>query len=485
MKRSVLLLFISMVAFLPYNSVQATVTGASFEQELNQLLLNEPHLKGALAGVSVRSASTGEIIYDHLGDIRLRPASNLKLVTAAAALMALGENYSFTTEVLTDGVLINQTLNGNLYLKGKGDPTLLKSDFDSFASDLKNQGIKEIKGDIIGDDSWYDQIRYSQDLPWTDEQTYYGAQISALTASPNKDYDAGTVIVEVIPGNEIGQIAEIKLTPRTDYVKIVNNAVTVSPDGRKDLKIVRKHGKNTITITGTIPIKASKTREWIAVWEPTDYAGELFQQSLAEQGIKWSGKSKTGTTPIGASILVSKKSIPLAELLVPFMKLSNNGHGETLIKEMGKVIKGEGSWEKGLEVVNEQLPKMGMNPATLVLRDGSGISHVDLIPANEISSLLYSIQKEVWFSSYLHSLPVAGESKKMPGGTLRKRMKDPLVRGKIRAKTGSLTTVSSLSGYVETKSGQTLIFSIILNNLVDDTKGKVIEDKIVGILAGQ
>jgi serine-type D-Ala-D-Ala carboxypeptidase/endopeptidase (penicillin-binding protein 4) len=481
----VLLAFVPNVHVKDHLSVHALEKGGRLAQQLNQLLNNDPTLDGALAGVSIRSAPTGELIYNHLGNIRLRPASNMKLLTTAAALSTLGEDYTFTTEVLTNGRKRGNTLQGNLYLKGKGDPTLLKSDFDAMAAKIQKTGIKRIQGDLIGDDTWYDNVRLSTDLPWSDESTYYGAQVSALTASPNKNYDAGTVIVEVNPGSEIGAEAVISITPKTNYVHIINHAVTVSPDGEKEIMIERKHGSNTIMIEGTIPVKSSREREWIAVWEPTGYVLDLFKHSLAEKGIKLKGNIKTGVTPDYSQLLISHQSMPLKELLIPFMKLSNNGHAETLIKEMGKIVKGEGSWDKGLDVMKLELSQLGVNTDTLVLRDGSGISHVDLIPANEISKLLFSIQEEKWFNSYLQSLPVAGESDKMVGGTLRNRMKTSSVKDNVKAKTGSISTVSSLSGYVKTKSGDSLIFSIVLNNLIDDSKGKELEDKIATILANQ
>jgi serine-type D-Ala-D-Ala carboxypeptidase/endopeptidase (penicillin-binding protein 4) len=454
----------------------------TLEYKLSEIINHDQVIKGALAGVSIRSATTGKIIYDHFGDLRLKPASNLKLLTAAVALSVLGENYTFSTSLFTDGQVVGNMIFGNLFLKGKGDPTLLKEDFDDFAEQLIQKGITVIQGNLIGDDTWYDDVRLSIDLPWSDEQTYYGAQISALTASPDKDFDAGSVIVEVHPAKKVGQYALVSISPKTDYMEIVNKTKTVQSEGSKNIDIFRSHGTNTINIVGTIPAKSAKITDWIAVSNPTMYALDLFKQSLEEKGIVINGKVMRGTVPNKAYEISSHQSMPLSELLVPFMKLSNNVHAETLIKEMGKVKKGEGSWEKGIEVLESKLLDFGVNTETLLIRDGSGISHLNLVPANEISKLLFSVQKEPWYHTYLHSLPISGEKEKMVGGTLRHRMTQPTIRGKIKAKTGTLTSVSSLSGYVETIKGETLIFSVLLNNLLDEEKGKELEDRIVEIL---
>lgn len=484
-KNYTLILIIVIGAFIPSIKVNAMYSHEKIADQMNQIINDDPTLKGAIAGISIRSAADGKIIYAHQGDVRLRPASNMKLLTAAAALNTLGEDYIFTTEVLTDGPLKKKTLHGSLYLKGKGDPTLLKADFDKMAEELQKQGIKKIKGNLIGDDTWYDDVRYSLDLPWSDETTHYGAQISALTASPTQDFDAGSVKVVVQPGTRKGSRPIVKMTPKTNYLKVVNLAVTGPEEGKKNLTIEREHATNTITIEGTIPIKAKPEQDWIGVWDPTRYAVSLLKQSLTEHGIQVMGKQKTGRVPDTAKMVMAHQSMPLSELLVPFMKLSNNVHAEILIKEMGRIVTGKGSWENGLEVLNTELAKFGVNPKTLVLRDGSGVSHVDLIPANQLTQLLFAVQKEKWFPSYLYSLPVAGASEKMVGGTLRNRLKDPIIRGKVKAKTGTISTVSTLSGYVKTKSGQTFIFSILLNNLMEDTKGKKVEDQMLTILANQ
>lgn len=464
------------------NKVDADEEYAALVSEINEILHDE-RLDGALAGVSIRKADTGEQIYDHFGDTRLVPASNMKLITAAAAFETLGEDYRFTTEIHTDGVIKGKMLQGNLYLKGKGDPTLLQEDFEKFAHELKKQGIQKIKGDLIGDDTWYDKVRLSEDITWQDEVYYYGAQVSALTASPNSDYDAGSLIIEVNPGGTVGEEPKVSLTPETDYVSIVNKAKTVTADQEKTVSISREHGTNQIVIEGNMPIDGTRKREWIAVDEPSGYALDLFENALLAEGIEWAGKysMKMEETPANSTLLLEQQSMTLSELSIPFMKLSNNGHGEVLVKEMGRIVEGEGSWEAGLGVMENVAGTFGVNTDTILLRDGSGMSHVNLIPTNEISQLLFGISSKEWFNSYVNALPVAGNAERLVGGTLRNRMKETAAQQNVKAKTGSLTAVSALSGYATTKDEESLIFSIIINN--DLASVTAIEDAIALAIA--
>nr|WP_318010816.1 D-alanyl-D-alanine carboxypeptidase/D-alanyl-D-alanine-endopeptidase [Bacillus sp. RAR_GA_16] len=224
---------------------------------------------------------------------------------------------------------------------------------------------------------------------------------------------------------------------------------------------------------------ASRKREWIAVWNPAEYALSLMKQSLKEEGIQFKGDMLLQKTPDDASLLIEKKSMPLSELLIPFMKLSNNGHAELLVKEMGKVKKKEGSWEAGLEVMNDFLEEVGLDSEEMRLRDGSGISHVSLIKPNQLSDYLYRIQTKNWFEEFHYSLPIAGDADRFEGGTLRYRMRDTAAEQVVHAKTGSLTGVSSLSGYVD----NSLVFSIMLNQYVEEDDIKDIEDEVAVVLA--
>lgn len=485
-KQTVVVFFAALLVTGPYQTSEDSHVKASYEKaplsDKINIILSDETLSGAQASVSIRSAETGEVLYENEADDRLKPASNMKLLTGAAALETLGAGYTFSTEVLREGDMKGNKLHGDLYLKGKGDPTLMEEDFEAMAQSLKDSGLREVKGNLIADDTWYDDIRLSEDLSWNDETRYYGSQISSLTASPNEDYDPGTVIVAAYPSDTTGEPADITVTPNNEYVEIVNQTKTVAAGQSKDLSIERKHGTNDIVIEGTVPVEASRSRSWVAVSEPSGLALDLFRQSLEKEGIKVKGKAQlNGETPSSAEVMVSKESMPLHELFIPFMKLSNNNHAEVLIKEMGRVVHGEGSWEKGLEVVEAFLEENGVGADAMRLRDGSGMSHVNMIPSGEISNLLFQIREKEWFPAYLESLPVAGHNDRFVGGTLRNRMEDTAAENNVQAKTGSLTGVTSLSGYVTTEDGEALIFSIVLNNYLGSVEE--IEDRIAVTLA--
>lgn len=450
----------------------------ALSQELEHYLQVEEKLSGALAGISVASGQTGEILYEHMADIRLRPASNMKLLTAAAALEVLGEEYVFKTRMLIDGDVHDDTLYGNIFLQGEGDPTIQPTDIEVFVKQLKQKGVNKIVGHIIADDTWYDDVRLSADMIWSDEQWYYGSQVSALTISPTSDYDTGTVKLTIESGELPGAYPRLRLYPQTNYVKIINRAKTVDYVVEEDdLIIEREHGGNTIVIKGSIFIDSEPREEWIAVWEPSFYTLKLFQEMLIKHNISWTGTMKRAKTSETAVILYEKTSPPLKKLLVPFMKLSNNGIGEIFVKEMGKVVYNEGTWEKGLDVLKKEIQSLGVNMDTCLIKDGSGISHITSIPANELIRLLFAVQAKSWYPSFLNSLPVSGEKDRMIVGTL----KDRNFAGRIKAKTGTLNCVSTLSGYLFVENN-VILFSILLNNLLDEEDGLAIEENMITII---
>jgi D-alanyl-D-alanine carboxypeptidase/D-alanyl-D-alanine-endopeptidase (penicillin-binding protein 4) len=464
-----------------------TASKATFTQKIDAILAAEPDLAGSLAGISVRDAQTGTVLYGQNSATRMAPASNMKLFTAAAALATLGADYTFKTEVLTTGTRSGSTLTGDLYLKGYGDPTLLASDMDLLAKQVKQAGITKVQGQLIADDTWYDNERLSTDISWVDESYYYGGQISALTASPDSDYDAGSVLVTAGPADKAGAKPVVTITPQTSYINIVNEGKTTGQGTADDLYIVRNHGDNTVYIGGNVPLDGNNTREWIAVWEPTGYALDLFKQALENNGISVSNGIDFAAAPLAAKVLYTHKSMPLREIMTPFMKRSNNIHAEMLVKEMGRVVskQQEGSWAAGLDVVKTYAASIGVDTATLKLRDGSGMSASTGIPPEQLTQLLFQVQDEAWFDTYLDSLPLAGNSDRMVGGTLGSRMAGTAAAGKVHAKTGSISGVSTLSGYVDAAgtNERKYVFSVMLNNMISTAGATRVQNQIAILLA--
>ncbi|WP_242517773.1 D-alanyl-D-alanine carboxypeptidase/D-alanyl-D-alanine-endopeptidase [Halobacillus sp. GSS1] len=478
--------FLTVLMMLFFNSAEqereVSEGETALKEKIDHVLENEV-LHGAVAGVSIRHAESGEVVYEKNAHLRLTPASNTKLFTGAAALETLGPEYTFTTEMWTDGEIEDGRLKGNLYLKGKGDPTLMEKDLRAMVSFLREKGVREITGDVLVDDTWYDNIRLSHGIQWSEESEYYAAQVSALTLSPDDDYDAGTVLITVSPANKEGKPATVKVTPDNEYVKIVNRTKTGNTKKEEELKVEREHGTNTIIIEGAMEIDDPVSKSWIAVFEPTGLVHELFHNSLVKEGIRVKGSStKIAETPEHATRLYEHASMPLKELFLPFMKLSNNGHAEALVKEMGRVVHDEGSWEKGMDVVEAEMRRLGVNMDTVQLNDGSGMSATNFIPAHEISQLLFQVQQREWFPAFRQSLPVAGNEERFVGGTLRERMQDTGAEGNVRAKTGTLTGVSSLSGYVTTKDGEPLIFAMVFNHFLSEDVDEI-EDQLAVILS--
>lgn len=446
-------------------------------------ILADSRMDGGAASVVIADAATGERLYQRDSTDRLMPASNTKLVTSAAAMELLGPDYRFRTDVLTTGRRHGTVLRGDLYLRGGGDPTTLAKDYDELAADLAATGVTRVTGRVVADDTRFDNQRLGRAWAADDESSYYSAQISPLTLAPDTDYDSGTVVVEALPGAAPGDKPLVRLTPPTDYVRIDISGTTVATGQADTLAVERQHGTNTITVSGNIPVDASATKEWVAVWEPTGYAAAVFSDALARHGVRVTGRPLLGRpTPPGARQVASKSSMPLKELLLPFMKLSNNMHAETLTKAIGYETAGRGSWSAGLAAISDYLKKEGVTTATLRQVDGSGLSRMNVIPAGQLATLLLSVRDAPWYADWHASLPVACATDRAVGGTLRSRMCATPAALNARAKTGSLTGASALSGYVTDAGGRELVFSVVLNNYLASSV-KSIEDAIVVTLA--
>jgi D-alanyl-D-alanine carboxypeptidase/D-alanyl-D-alanine-endopeptidase (penicillin-binding protein 4) len=443
-------------------------------------LLADPRFEGSMVGVSVRDAESGESLYEHESDQRLNPASNMKLFTSAAAMDALGPDYRFTTDLLATAPVNGGAVRSDLYLRGGGDPVMLAEDYRDLAAQLRQAGIREIKGDLVADDSFFDDVPLGTSWSWDDEPYYYSAVTSALTVAPNTDYDSGTAIVETTPG-AVGSAPKVELVPATSAVKIVNRATTGAAGSSNTLSIEREHASDRVIVTGSIPAGASTNQEWVTVPDPTAYASDVLARALKAEGIRVGGHIEEGTTPGGATVLATHESMPLSELLVPFLKLSNNMHAEALVKTMGQQASGVGSWPAGLAVVRAYAEEHGVDTSVLRMSDGSGLTRFDLLTSDAVADLLVAVHDEPWFQAWYDALPIAGNPDRFVGGTLRSRMRDTPAANNLHGKTGSLTSVTALSGYVTNADGRDLVFSMISNNYLASPRSQ--EDKLGVTLA--
>ncbi len=451
---------------VPSHSSQVVAAEAQGDPALTSsidTILADPRFDGSMVSVAVRDAKTGEALYERYVDQRLNPASNMKLFTSAAAMDALGRDYRFTTDLLAEASPRGGKLRSDLYLRGGGDPTLLADDYRELAKQLAAAGVTRIDGDLVADDSFFDDVPLGRAWSWDDESYYYAAVTSALTVAPDTDYDSGNVIVRTAPG-AVGSEPTVTLQPGTDAVRIVNQATTGAPGTGNRLSVEREHASDRVLVTGTIAADASSDTEWVAVPDPTAYAADVLGRALAAEGIRVAGTVHEGTTPDSARVLATHESMSVEQLLTPFMKLSNNMHAEALVKTMGAEATGSGSWDAGLDVVRDYAKSLGVDTSTLRISDGSGLSRFDLLSADHIADFLVAVRAEPWYDGWYAALPIAGNPDRFTGGTLRARMRNTAAANNLHGKTGSLTSVTALSGYVTNADGRELVFSMISNN---------------------
>ncbi|MGG1253371.1 D-alanyl-D-alanine carboxypeptidase/D-alanyl-D-alanine-endopeptidase [Brevibacillus agri] len=450
-------------------------------------LFEQPQAVGMTAGVLVKSLDkTGDaaILYEKEADALLTPASNLKLLTTAAALSQLGEDYTFKTELYGDApVAKNGVQRGNLYVKGYGDPSLHTENalkvhegvsIEKIAAWIKEQGVKEIQGNLVLDESYFDAQRLGLGWAWDDESYYYNPTLGALSVN------RGTVMVEYEPAAKAGDAVSFNLLPKTSYAEVINEAKTVEPGQENTFAIVRDRGTNTIRLTGNLPLDHPGDYERVPVEEPAKYVGTLLKEALESEGVRFAPGSELLVSPVPHTAVKWNEfaSQPLKEIVSYLNKKSDNFYAEMLLKTLGAVKKGEGSAAAGAQVVQEAVQAMG-GKANFDMVDGSGLTRYNLISARHIATVLEGMAKQPAFSTYEASLPVAGVD-----GTLKNRLVETAAAHSLHAKTGSMTGVNSLSGYLTTKSGERLIVSIIFNGFVEDEDFFVeLQDRIVSTVA--
>lgn len=455
-------------------AVAASAGAADMKSGIDEIL-GDRALKNGIQAVVVQSLKTGQVLYERNGDTLMIPASNFKLLVSATTLELLGPDFKFQTEVFANGQVQNGVLDGDLIIKGGGDPVLSTADLTGLAEQVKSAGIKSVKGNIIADDSLFDRQRLGSGWSWDSLQYYYSAEVSALNLNRN------TVDVYVRPGEKVGDPVEIELSPKTTCFTVESAATTGEKGSTNTIWVSRPLGLNIIRVSGSIAqgTKVTSRETLRSIMEPQLYTGCAFETELAKQGIEVSGSVRSGRLPEGAKAVASHSSPPLSRVLPLLNKPSDNLIAEVLLKYLGAHFKGTGSWDKGAEVERELFKKMGMDMDGLSISDGSGLSRFNYISANNLIKLLSYMHSSKRYQVFFDSLPIAGVD-----GSLYSRMRNTSATNNLRAKTGYIGRVSSLSGYVNTKSGEPMVFSIIMNHhLCPKSDATGLQDKICVMLA--
>lgn len=422
-----------------------------------KILLNNSSLPLEKTSIKIISLKTNEIIFEHNPNKVLIPASNMKLITSAAALFFLGPNFTFSTDIYGDKPIHNGIIEGNIYIKGFGDPDLTTEKLWKISRELKLRGLNEVKGDVIGDISFFDDQQTG--LGWKESYGFssFCPRISALSLNQS------TIKIWIRPNYKIGTPAIIELDPPTDFFELINQTTTSYTYSK--LYITRStisNGKNKILVKGNVKKENNSECEEINLDNPGLYTTSVFTELLKREGIKINGKTKLGQIKKPVILLVSSNSRPLTQIIMDLNKFSINSIAEQLLKFLGaKFRTPPGTSIKGTEVIlNDFLKKeVGSDIQNIRIVDGSGLSPLNKISANcFIDVLKYMYSKFKFESDYLSSLAISGTD-----GTLYKRMKE--AKGLIKAKTGFINGVSSLSGYTVTKDNEPIAFSIIINDL--------------------
>lgn len=439
--------------------------------------VNEPQFAQAQWGIRVTSLATGQVVYDHNGDKLMKPASNAKMYTCALALDRLGPDFRIRTSIYArnkpdaDGVI-----HGDVIVYGRGDPSFASrfngGDYSKslvpVLDAMAAAGIRKIDGALIGDDSYFRGAPYGSEWTWDDLQFYYGAPASALTVEDNCE----DLVFK--PGAKAGEPCKIVTMPNSAFIHFVNRTKTTAAGGRSGIEMYKPLGEDTVYVWGGVPVGSKGQDDSVAVTHSALWFVSLLKDALAKRGIAVTGGLRSfnwverDTHRLDVSNLVEVASVPsppLSEIVRNTLKPSQNQYAQLLLLQVGansanpRDSAAHDTESDGLGEMRRFLGDIGVKRGMALLEEGSGLSRGALVTPSASVQLLTYMAHDRYGQIFRDGLPIAGVD-----GTLRNRLKGTAAAGNLRAKTGSLGHVDTLSGYMTTKGGDQLVLSVMLNN---------------------
>ncbi len=406
-------------------------------------------------GIDVVDLNTGKTLYQRNATRTFTPASNMKLFSNAAALLILGPDYRFQSQLSTEAASLDKgVLNGSLYLHLSGDPSFTQAHLDDLLSSLSTWGITEIKGNVVLVSNHSSVNPYASGIVPKDLTYSYGAPVAPVMIDENR------LTVTVNPAWRVGDLAVVELNEPGAGLVLDNQVKTATKTAGCGIDF-KMEGDNHLTVRGCVHVGQWAVQQRIAIRNPLGYAKALVKQRLAHLNIKLDGQVQLGNAPGTSLLLATHASKPINQLMADTLKPSDNLYADSLYLATAAKLKGTPlNWAQAQPVVKIFLQQQtGINLQNAVLTDGSGLSREDRLTPEQTVGLLRFLYTHFPLSyEYIAALPVAGQD-----GTLQKRFRKVTQQGFLRAKTGTMTGIMSLSGYLYTANAHTLAFSIYIN----------------------
>lgn len=455
----------SLILVFPFTG-RAAPSKSDIQTKVEQFIKRE---KIDMSDLGISTFYRGAEVIDINASRKFIPASVTKLFTALSVLEHIPPGTKFTTRLVSSSNIEKGQLKGDLYLVGNGDSGFVSETMWYLVNAFKRENIQMVEGDLVVDDTFFDSQRFDESREDHRVDRAYDAPVGAMSFNWN------AVNVFLRPGKKNGDKGEVFVDPINGYIEVKNNLQT----GKKtDYSVSRKksaEGKEVIVVEGQIALGSKEIPVYKGIVDPVAWSGENLKQFLQDRGISLKGRVRSGKAPVNAKVLAEAPSKPIEQLLADMNKFSNNFVAEMLTKQLAAFNGVQGSLPAGLEIIRESVRKSGVAPDSFEIINPSGLTRENKFTPRSLSQVLERVRKDFrLFPEFVSSLPIAGVD-----GTLKNRMKENRATRWVRAKTGLLTGVTSLAGFIGLEDGDVMVFSFIYNGPKDGGEVRSFYDRLI------